>query len=736
MFGFPEVDIGVGLGSCDATRTVFVARNGGSGDPVKVNIAHHAKLGDLLEAAGRKLGIAHPSRCFYESGEEVKDIDSILDDEVLFISEGGGFRKSLNRTNTTTEGIMAGYLLKEKIGEGGFGKVMKAVHMETNQLAAVKFISKKSFREIADADRVFVEIQALRDLSHKHVIQMYDVVDHPSYICFIMEFASNGELREYVANRQRLTEDEARHFFQQIVKGVHYCHSRNIVHRDLKLENILLDDGLKCKIVDFGLSDFVAPSERVVTEGGTEAYLAPEVYHGSSADSDPFKIDVWALGVILYAMTHGKLPFHAPDRVTLEKLEREGLDFRGGCSQAMQALILAMLTADPKKRPSTNDVMMDPWLRQQLLYDRRSDTLPSSHSTPFLPSVASTDTHAPGPLAATVGPFSALSSQDEHDRSGEPPCQPTSPQSMTHRPPRLSVIDSGALSVPASALATPQHAPLSKFSWTSSRDEQEEDGLASAFAASAAASPCGGMHSQDATGRRSKRESAIAGERKRVTIASAGEDSQDASKRSGASDAPPSQLLAMAESILRDRSAKEGTQRQLRRENATVGAREKTVERRAPQSSVRRTPTAASATAAVAGGGAGAGGGRDTDKEATLPRPVTTHNSRSASPVPSPAASTGRAGRRLQQVGSSIVTSSGVASPPTPSSPKMSPPMHSSHRAATSQTPSSHRAANAAMAAVLGGGQASTTTSTVGTGTELYATSRRRDKSLPTSSRA
>nr|AAB97113.1 protein serine/threonine kinase [Toxoplasma gondii] len=221
--------------------------------------------------------------------------------------------------------VIGGYVVKELLGEGGFGRVMKAWRnactlSPPGEIVAIKLINKRSFNEITDADRVFVEIQALRDLSHKHVIKMKDVVDNPKYICFIMEYATNGELRNYVSKKTRLKEDEARQFFEQIIKGVHYCHSKNIVHRDLKLENILLDEGNQCKIADFGLSHFVVDSHATVTEGGTQAYLAPEVWNGQSKHSSPFQLDVWALGVILFGMTHGRLPFERPDRHTLEKL--------------------------------------------------------------------------------------------------------------------------------------------------------------------------------------------------------------------------------------------------------------------------------------------------------------------------------------------------------------------------------------------------------------------------------
>jgi serine/threonine protein kinase len=186
---------------------------------------------------------------------------------------------------------------------------MKGVHSETGECAAIKFVPKKTFRQFSDLQRVFQEIQALRNLRHPNIIRILDVADNPDSICFIMEYAAGGELRGYVEKLVSLSEEEARSFFKQIVRAVHYIHTKKTIHRDLKLENILLDSKNQCKIVDFGLSDYVSGKDRTVTDAGTEAYLAPEVYNGFSGDSDPFKIDSWALGVILYAMVHGKLPF-------------------------------------------------------------------------------------------------------------------------------------------------------------------------------------------------------------------------------------------------------------------------------------------------------------------------------------------------------------------------------------------------------------------------------------------
>lgn len=348
----------------DVTTTsvkVYVKANGSSESPKKVILATNSTLEDVIAIASKTLGL-EARRAFFSSGHELTDVDveHIEPDEVIHISCGEAFKA---RTDGDAE-IVGGYFVCDQLGQGGFGSVHKGVHAETGVQVAIKFVPKKTFREFSDLQRVFQEIQVLRNLRHPNIIRILDVADCKAAICFIMEFAPGGELREYVQKYTSLSEDESRLHFKQIVLAVHYCHSRSIIHRDLKLENILLDAELKPKIVDFGLSDYVSSKERTVTDAGTEAYLAPEVYWGTSGDSDPYKIDVWALGVILYAMSQGRLPFHRPDAEACALLDADGLVFGDESSAAMRRVNKAMLTVKASRRASMNDITTDPWVVQ------------------------------------------------------------------------------------------------------------------------------------------------------------------------------------------------------------------------------------------------------------------------------------------------------------------------------------------------------------------------------------
>ena len=178
-----------------------------------------------------------------------------------------------------------------------------------------------------------------------------------------MEYASGGELFDYIVKRKRLQEDEACRFFQQIISGVEYIHKVKICHRDLKPENLLLDDQNNIKIVDFGLSNMYNEGETLKTACGSPCYAAPEMiagkrYHGLNSD-------IWSCGIILYAMTCGYLPFEDPNTSKLyKKILNCDYLIPGFISKPSKDLIRKVLNTDPTKRFNVTDIRTHEWYTQ------------------------------------------------------------------------------------------------------------------------------------------------------------------------------------------------------------------------------------------------------------------------------------------------------------------------------------------------------------------------------------
>lgn len=138
---------------------------------------------------------------------------------------------------------------------------------------------------------------------------MLEAIDTPKYVFLIMEYVGGGSLHGYIKSqtRKRLNEREARRIFLQVVKGIEYCHARCITHRDIKLENILLDKDRNVKIIDFGFSTCVPNDKKIKIFCGTPSYMAPEIVNKTEYCGPP--ADIWALGILLYAMVNGCFPF-------------------------------------------------------------------------------------------------------------------------------------------------------------------------------------------------------------------------------------------------------------------------------------------------------------------------------------------------------------------------------------------------------------------------------------------
>ncbi|RHZ50701.1 hypothetical protein Glove_493g22 [Diversispora epigaea] len=207
------------------------------------------------------------------------------------------FIKPLNRPNEE-------YKILQFLGKGGFGMCLK-VENQAGEVFALKAIEKNSGQNY---DEVINEIKIQNKLKHPYIVNLYDVFDDLDFVYLKMELCSNKSLLEMVQNRGELTESEVRLYMLQLIDAVGYMHDNNIMHRDLKPDNIFLSDNLDLRVGDFGLSkELNSEDERQRTHCGTLPYMAPEILNPKVGYR--FEADVWEIGVIMYILLFGCQPF-------------------------------------------------------------------------------------------------------------------------------------------------------------------------------------------------------------------------------------------------------------------------------------------------------------------------------------------------------------------------------------------------------------------------------------------
>ncbi|XP_020597394.1 SNF1-related protein kinase catalytic subunit alpha KIN10-like [Phalaenopsis equestris] len=270
-----------------------------------------------------------------------------------------------SRGGTSADVILPNYKLGKTLGIGSFGKVKIAEHALTGHKVAIKILNRRKIKNMEMEEKVRREIKILRLFMHPHIIRLYEVIETQSDIYVVMEYVKSGELFDYIVEKGRLQEDEARRFFQQIISGVEYCHRNMVVHRDLKPENLLLDSKCNVKIADFGLSNIMRDGHFLKTSCGSPNYAAPEVISGKLYAGP--EVDVWSCGVILYALLCGTLPFDDENIPNLFKKIKGGIyTLPSHLSSLARDLIPRMLVVDPMKRMTIREIREHPWFQARL----------------------------------------------------------------------------------------------------------------------------------------------------------------------------------------------------------------------------------------------------------------------------------------------------------------------------------------------------------------------------------
>nr|XP_025148199.1 serine/threonine-protein kinase SIK1 isoform X2 [Bubalus bubalis] len=255
------------------------------------------------------------------------------------------------------------YDIERTLGKGNFAVVKLARHRVTKTQVAIKIIDKARL-DSSNLEKIYREVQIMKLLNHPHIIKLYQVMETKDMLYIVTEFAKNGEMFDYLTSNGHLSESEARKKFWQILSAVEYCHSHNIVHRDLKTENLLLDDNMDIKLADFGFGNFYNSGEPLSTWCGSPPYAAPEVFEGKEYEGP--QLDIWSLGVVLYVLVCGSLPFDGPNLPALRQRVLEGR-FRIPffMSRDCETLIRRMLVVEPAKRITIAQIRQHRWMQAE-----------------------------------------------------------------------------------------------------------------------------------------------------------------------------------------------------------------------------------------------------------------------------------------------------------------------------------------------------------------------------------
>jgi len=255
------------------------------------------------------------------------------------------------------------YELHDTVGTGGFAKVKLATHLLTGLKVAIKIMDKRQLGE--DLPRIRLEIAAMKVLCHQNICKLLQVLETDTKIYMVLEYCPGGELFDYIVDRDRLCEAESRKFFRQISAAVAYIHEAGYAHRDLKPENILIDEEHQLKLIDFGLCAKPRGGMETVLETccGSPAYAAPELVTGKNYLGS--EADIWSMGVLLYALLCGFLPFDDENISALYKKIQSGIyEKPSWLSRGSLELLQAMLQTDPKRRITVKELLQHPWLME------------------------------------------------------------------------------------------------------------------------------------------------------------------------------------------------------------------------------------------------------------------------------------------------------------------------------------------------------------------------------------
>lgn len=266
------------------------------------------------------------------------------------------------------------YTIGTQIGQGAYASVKLGVHMQSKLKCAFKTYEKIKLIDPHRKKNVQREIDIMRLLDQPNIVKLYEVLDTPKQLLIVMEYIQGCSLHGYLKRKpnRRLEENEAKKLIKQILIAVEYCHRKNIAHRDLKLENLLVDDKGNIKLIDFGFSTHMPKEQKTRIFCGTPSYMAPEIVSRKEYAGPP--VDIWAIGVLLYVLLCGGYPFKGSNDTELYRKIQQGIyNVPQHVTIGAKSLILKILKLDPNRRPSCFDILQDPWLNSSGIFMNKPD---------------------------------------------------------------------------------------------------------------------------------------------------------------------------------------------------------------------------------------------------------------------------------------------------------------------------------------------------------------------------
>ena len=289
-----------------------------------------------------------------------------------YIEDENEYKDWLNKLHLSIDykNLLDLYDIKEKIGKGKFGLVKHAIHKESGKEVAIKIMAKKNM-STSDLELAKTEIDILKICNHPNIIKLYDVFDTPDYIYIIMEYCSGKDLFSYIEKRNyKLPEPRAAEIIHKLSMAIFYIHSYGIIHRDLKPENILMTDNTDkadIRLLDFGLSKIVGPTEKCTEPYGTLSFVAPEVLKGKPYGKS---VDLWSIGIIAYLLMCGFLPFddeHSEREIARQTIQDPvpyPMDIWKNLSVEAKEFVASLLKKNPEDRIGIKEVLNSKWIRK------------------------------------------------------------------------------------------------------------------------------------------------------------------------------------------------------------------------------------------------------------------------------------------------------------------------------------------------------------------------------------